>query len=274
MIVIPLTQDSGSFVYTLYSIFSLMLNNLTPVVRHLIILNVIIFIGLYLLPDYIYNDYFTLYKSNALGIHPSVTAYGEDHLLPAGAEPAQVAQLQREADSDEATRQLVAQRLPSSKDFHPVQLVTHFFNHSKSWIFHIVFNMLVLASLGPVIEMVLGAKRFLRFYLFCGLFAGLMLAYLDPSPSPVVGASTSISGVLVAFAMFFPKQKLQFLFIPVGFEARWFVLALGVLSAVLTLVQYFDPGSGGAISHFGHLAGMIGAMLFFFLEKKLPFLQK
>ena len=222
---------------------------LTPIVQNLIILNVILYIACELVPQ-ISDEYFTLHKTNALGIYEETTYKGEDvFVIP--------------------NSNFVIEK----RKFLPIQLVTSFFNHSHQGIFHILFNMLVLASLGPLIEMVLGSPRFLKFYLFCGVVASLFLAYLDPSPVSVVGASTAISGVLVAFAMYFPKQKLQFLFIPFGFEARKFVIGIGIFSAAMVLLQVLGVTDGGYISHFGHLAGMVAALIFFYLEKHVSFLK-
>jgi membrane associated rhomboid family serine protease len=249
------------------------MSRLTPIVRHLVIINVIVFLGLMLLTATapggmkIYNDYFSLQKSNALGIHNTVNVNGKEILLKPGADASEVeAYLQT---NPEARKQYALQGQVLD-GFNPIQVVTYFFSHSLGNILHIVFNMLVLASLGPITESVLGPKRFLRFYLFCGIFAGLALAFLDPSMAPVVGASTAVSGILVAFALFFPKQKLQLFLIPIGFEARWFVLGLGILSAVMTVVQLVNPSMGGNVSHFGHLMGMIGAIVYFYLERLVP----
>jgi membrane associated rhomboid family serine protease len=250
---------------------TLMMSRLTPIVRHLVIINVVVYLGLMLLTSQagmgIYTQFFSLHKSNALGIHNTVNVNGKEILLKPGADAAEVkAQLER----DPELRKQYLMRGQTMDSFQPVQVVTYFFSHSLGNFLHIIFNMLVLASLGPITESVLGGKRFLRFYLFCGLFAGLALAFLDPSPVPVVGASTAVSGILVAFAMFFPRQKLQFFLIPIGFEARWFVLGIGVLSAVLTIVQVVSPSMGGSVSHFGHLMGMIGAIVYFYVERLIP----
>jgi membrane associated rhomboid family serine protease len=150
--------------------------------------------------------------------------------------------------------------------FHPVQLVTHFFSHIQLW--HIAFNMFALASLGPAVEMVWGSKRFLTFYLFTGTVGGLMIAFLDPSPNPVLGASGAISGVVAAFAVNFPRTKLSLFFLP-GIEARYLAIGIGVLSAVLVFARYREVDTG-SISHFGHLAGMVAAVIYFYIERFLP----
>lgn len=130
------------------------------------------------------------------------------------------------------------------------QVLTYFFIHGSLW--HILANMVALWSLGTAVEAVLGQGRFLQLYFFVGVGAGLGLAFLDPSPIPVVGASTSVSGVLTAFAMLFPRSELVIFPIPLSLSAR--VLAIGYAAVSLGLFLY-EPVMGG-ISHFGHLLGL------------------
>lgn len=155
--------------------------------------------------------------------------------------------------------------------FLPIQLVTHFFNHGS--IMHLLFNMMALAFIGPLVEMVMGGKRFLRFYLFCGVMAGILVTLFDPSWARVVGASGALLGVLAAFAFYFPEQRLGILFLPFSFKSRNFALGIAAISAVFVVLSYIDPLSnyGGNISHFGHLAGMLSAVLYGYLERILPF---
>ncbi|MCS6895524.1 MAG: rhomboid family intramembrane serine protease [Bacteroidia bacterium] len=131
------------------------------------------------------------------------------------------------------------------------QLVTYFFTHSSFW--HILANMLALWSLGGPVEAVMGPRNFLIFYLSVGIASGLALAFLDPSPVPVVGASTSVSGVLLAYAYFFPRSQLVIFPFPIPISARWLLITFGIISLVAFL---WSPNLGG-ISHFGHLCGLI-----------------
>jgi len=108
--------------------------------------------------------------------------------------------------------------------------------------------------------------RFLRFYLVTGLLTGVFLAYLDPSPAPVLGASTAISGLLSAFATYFPKGHLLIFPIPIPLQARWLALGFGVISLALFLL---DPEAGGGISHLGHLLGLGIGYLYLLLERSL-----
>jgi len=154
--------------------------------------------------------------------------------------------------------------------FQPVQIVTHFFNHAG--IMHIFFNMFIFALIGPGVEMVLGSERFLKFYLFCGVLGGILIALFDPSSGPVVGASGAIYGVMVAFALFFPREKFYLYFL-VPIEARWLVIGVGIFSLFMVVRQFMGEPVGGNVSHFGHLAGMVAAISFFYLRRWLPFLQ-
>ncbi|MCX7605886.1 MAG: rhomboid family intramembrane serine protease [Bacteroidia bacterium] len=131
------------------------------------------------------------------------------------------------------------------------QILTYFFTHKSFW--HILANMLALWSLGTPVEAVLGKKRFLQLYLFAGIGSGVALAFLDPSPLPVLGASTSVSGILAAFAYFFPRSHLILFPVPIPIAAKWLAVGFGILSLALFV---WEPVMGG-ISHFGHLSGLI-----------------
>ncbi len=259
---------------------------LTPIVKNLVLLNVVIFIAMLLLPsqfNYVYNDYFSLHKSAASLVRPTVLIDGVPYFFPTRLELPEglkltdgtvisASEAQAILDTSPGLRAEFVQKLAPLRadEFKPLQIITHFFSHSRTSFFHIIFNMFVLASFGPILERVMGEKRFLAFYLFCGLVGGLLMAFLDPSISPVVGASGAIFGVMVAFAMYFPKTKLSFMFIPIGFEARHLVPFFGLVSLVFVVLQYAGINAGGPISHFGHLSGMIAAILFFYVEKYLP----
>jgi membrane associated rhomboid family serine protease len=199
-----------------------MLENLPPVVKNLVIINGIIFIFLFWVSS----------QPNMISLMEYFLLFKSDVLIGRGG---------------------------YSGLFQPLQIVTHFFSHQG--IFHIAFNMMALVSLGTGVEYVFGSRRFLEFYLFCGVVGGLIIAFFDPSPSPVLGASGAISGVIVAFAFFFPHEKLSVFFLP-PIESRWVAIAIGVISLLLVVFQV-----GGQISHFGHLAGMIAALMYFGIYK-------
>lgn len=154
---------------------------------------------------------------------------------------------------------------PDSGLFQPWQVLTYMFMHSG--VMHLAFNMFALYMLGSMVEMVWGAKRFLFFYLFCGVgslaihFA--MQRWLMEPPAPVLGASGAIYGVFVAFAYLFPDRELQLLFPPIPIKAKYFVLMLVALDIF--------GGFGGYQSqtaHFAHLGGaLFGFLLIMFWYK-------
>src|SRR5262245_21451046 len=90
------------------------------------------------------------------------------------------------------------------------QLVTYMFLHSPDGPFHILFNMLVLWMFGCDIERLWGGRRFLRYYLICGIGAGIAncaFAFMQPQ---TIGASGAIFGVIVAYGMLFPDRTILF----------------------------------------------------------------
>lgn len=150
--------------------------------------------------------------------------------------------------------------------FLPLQILTSFFTHGG--LLHIFLNMWALINFGSIMEMVMGPRRFFAFYMFCGIVGGLITAFLDPDFHPVVGASGAIMGVMTAFGMYFPDQRLTFLIpIPITMSARNWMLTFGGISLLFVLMNAFHFGSSitGGISHFGHLAGMVAAVLFFYM---------
>ena len=185
-------------------------------------------------------------------------------------------------------------------DFNAAQLVSYMFIHDPRNIFHLFFNMFTLLMFGITLEQVMGSKRFLLFYMVCGVGAGLIqelvwsftlentivdgLARLnsvsvdyvrqwvaaDPSILQnnygfftTVGASGAIYGILLAFAMLFPNRPLYFFFIPVPIKAKWMVLIWFVIELTLGTAEASD-----GVAHFAHLGGMIFGLLIILYWKK------
>lgn len=242
------------------------MNQITPVVKQLLIVNVIIFLAAYFFVP-ILNVYFPLY-------------YFEN---------------------------------PNFKIWQPI---THMFMHGG--FSHILFNMFALYSFGSVLEQIWGGKKFILFYILCGLGAAVLhtavnywqfhsvydslisngfkmedilnLTYQgkydnrwltfvseqdlssmsDSYFSRTVGASGAIYGLLVAFAFMFPNAGLALLFIPVPIKAKYFVPAVLVLDLVLGFKGAAIFGSGGTgIAHFAHIGGaLVGFLLMWFWKKK------
>jgi len=112
---------------------------------------------------------------------------------------------------DEKITRVIALFPYQTEYFKPYQLVTHMFAHGG--FFHLFFNMFVLWMFGTMLERSWGPKRFLIFYLACGLAAGF--AHLLLEFSPAVGASGAIMGLFAAFAYLFPNTELIICPIPI-----------------------------------------------------------
>ena len=136
--------------------------------------------------------------------------------------------------------------------FHPWTIITYMFVHGGMW--HIVFNMVSLAFFGPRVEAQLGGRRFLALYFISGL-GGAVLSYFT-TPAGIIGASGAIFGVELAFAVFWPYERI-FIWGLVPLEARWIV----VLTTLYSLWAGLGT-AGGGIAHFAHLGGYLGAFLY------------
>jgi len=127
---------------------------------------------------------------------------------------------------------------------------------------HILMNMFALWMFGSQLALAWGPKKFLRFYLFCGIGAGVVIAtwpYLimnlnpDSLLIPTVGASGAIYGVLLAYSLTWPDRVIALLFPPITFRAIWLIPGLFVLTVMV---------GGGGISHIGHLGGVLMGWLY------------
>ncbi|MGB0347330.1 MAG: rhomboid family intramembrane serine protease, partial [Balneolaceae bacterium] len=115
----------------------------------------------------------------------------------------------------------------------PWRIVSYMFLHSLSNPFHFIFNMLWLWWMGRSVEEAIGPRSFLTVYFGAGLVGALVdvIVSLAGSPVPVIGASGAVYGIIVAFAMLFPRTPIQLIFLP-AIEARYFaggLIALDVL---------------------------------------------
>jgi len=131
------------------------------------------------------------------------------------------------------------------------QLVTYMFLHGG--IFHILFNMLTLWFFGCDLERTFGTRRFINFYFFCGIGAGVCVViadYLFGNPrNTTIGASGAIYGVLIAYAVLWPDREIlmSFLF-PI--KMKYFVMIVGAIA----FLGAFTPGNG--VSDVAHLSGL------------------
>lgn len=165
------------------------------------------------------------------------------------------------------------------------RLITYQFLHASPM--HLIFNMWALYFFGPAVENIMGQKRYLAFYLGCGIAGALFYSLLsalgmfDPTPSPglalllqtisaytgyeglqywqlvpMVGASAAIYGILVAVAFLYPQLRIRLIFPPVEMTMRTFALVVLGL-AVLTVLVNGENAGGEA----GHLGGIILAAI-------------
>ena len=150
------------------------------------------------------------------------------------------------------------------------QPFTYMFMHAD--FSHLFFNMFSLWMFGRTLELELGWKRFLVYYIVCGVGAAIFqmgIAQIDLShlevgseawlrymSTPTVGASGAIFGLLLAFGMMHPNAIISLIFPPISMKAKWFVIVYGALELFLG-VSEIVPG----VAHFAHLGGMFWGWL-------------
>lgn len=138
----------------------------------------------------------------------------------------------------------------------PWTLVTYMFVHAG--FAHILFNMIALFFFGPLVEARLGARRFLWLYFISGI-SGALLSFVFTPNVEIVGASGAIFGVMLAFAMYWPREKI-YIWGVLPIEARWLV---GIMVVLSLYGGYLGMrGEGGAIAHFAHLGGFVGGLIY------------
>mgnify|MGYP002858428279 FL=1 len=195
-----------------------MINRMTPVVKNLVIINVLVFLAQSAMP----------------GIEPILMGH-----------------------------------YPLGKNFEPWQVISHMFMHGS--LTHIFFNMFALVVFGSALERAWGSKRFLQYYMLCGIGAfflyeatvGYEVLQLTNSISyngiagRVVGASGCVYGLLLGFGMLFPNTELILLFPPIPIKAKYFVIIYGLIE--LSLAMSNSPGDN--VAHVAHLGGMVFGFL-------------
>ncbi|MEM7054616.1 MAG: rhomboid family intramembrane serine protease [Pseudomonadota bacterium] len=133
------------------------------------------------------------------------------------------------------------------------QLVSYGFLHGG--IGHLFFNMFALYMFGLPIEQAWGTRRFVIFYLVCLVGAGLvqlLTMAITGSIIPTIGASGAIFGLLLAFGMMYPNQRIMLLIPPIPIRAKYFVIGYGLLTLFFGIT-----GTAAGIAHFAHLGGML-----------------
>lgn len=145
--------------------------------------------------------------------------------------------------------------------FSPYQLVTHMFAHG-GWM-HIIFNMYALWIFGTTLERVWGPKKFLIFYLVCGLAAGVAQMFLSVG-APAIGASGAVMGLLGAFAYTFPNTEFFIIPFPFPIKAKY----MAAIYAAFDLFGGFRPGASDGIAHFAHLGGLVMGLILVIIWNK------
>jgi len=149
-----------------------------------------------------------------------------------------------------------------STNFKPHQFITYMFMHAD--LPHIFLNMLGVYMFGSILENIWGAKRFLNFYLLCGLGAAALqlgISEFNNQFTILLGASGSVFGLLVAFAMMFPNTELQlYFFIPV--KAKYLVIGY-------TLFELYNGFfANDNVAHFAHLGGLLVGLVIMLIWKR------
>ena len=193
-------------------------------------------------------------------------------------------------DSLNSVYDLFALHHYKSSEFRPYQVITHMFMHGG--LFHLLFNMLGLWMFGTTIEKVWGPKRFLIFYLICGLGAAFTqlasyafdyhaidqaISHGDATAMQIqqyqtilrmnatVGASGAIMGVLVAFGYLFPNTQLFVMPIPFPIKAKWAIMGFIAFDIFGGITKV--PGDN--IAHFAHVGGaLVGFLIVLYWNKK------
>ena len=176
-----------------------------------------------------------------------------------------------------------------ASDFHIWQFVTYMFMHGG--FSHIFFNMFAVFMFGPILEQTWGPRRFLFYYILCGIGAGViqegvqyiqyatelsqysqvnigtgiipMEEYLNMMTT--VGASGAVYAILLAFGMLFPNNRLFIFPLPFPIKAKFFVIGY----AAIELWSGLANNIGDNVAHFAHLGGMLfGLILILYWRKK------
>jgi len=215
---------------------------LTDVVKNLLIINVLMFIGTQLLGE------------------PSADSFRQLKYFENG-------------DLFDWGRSMLAVFFPTSEYFRPYQIVTHMFMHADMG--HLFSNMLGLVFLGPFLENYLQPKRFFVFYFGTAFGAWLLymgvawyeMSFLGVPASqgniPMLGASGAIFGLIAGAAMAVPNNVIQLLFLPFEFKIKHLAIVLFIYELYAGI-----NGRDTGVAHFAHIGGAIfGALMIWYWRK-------
>ena len=142
--------------------------------------------------------------------------------------------------------------------FRVWQLVTYAFLHGGYT--HIFFNMFALFMFGGAIERTFGVRNFLIYYFVCAITAAvaqlLVVHWFTHGFYPTLGASGAIFGLLLAFGMLYPHEKMMLIFLPIPISAWLFVTGYAAIELYMGVT-----GTQAGVAHFAHLGGMVGGIV-------------
>ena len=141
------------------------------------------------------------------------------------------------------------------------QPFTYMFMHGS--LTNLFMNMFMLWMFGNTIENFWGTRRFVIYYLLCGLGAGLITMFIPEAHT--VGASAAVYGLLLAFGMTFPNEYVYLYFL-MPIKAKWMITGMVVLELIEGIFFTYD-----GIAHFAHLGGMLVGLLLILWWRKHPF---
>lgn len=155
--------------------------------------------------------------------------------------------------------------MPIGEGFKLWQMITFQFMHGN--FSHILFNMLYMWMFGTELENLWGSRKFLIYYLTCGIGAGLTQLFLSPifegAVGPTVGASGGIYGLLMAYAVLFPRRPIYlYFFIPI--PAMYLI-------GFLILIELFSVGDLSLTAHLAHIGGAFIGLIYILVERKFNF---
>ena len=148
--------------------------------------------------------------------------------------------------------------------------LTFQFLHASFW--HIALNMLGLYMLGTPLEHRYGTRRFVGFYLACGVTAGIAYVIIGAAGNlnpdmPIIGASGGVYGIVLAAAVYFPHFRLIFLFFPVPIRLAAIIIFGGMILLVLEALR--SGATGAAMSDVAHLGGAATAAVYIWVLPRL-----
>jgi membrane associated rhomboid family serine protease len=150
------------------------------------------------------------------------------------------------------------------------QLLTYGFLHGG--LLHLFLNLFAMWMLGVQLENAWGSRLFAIYYAICVLGAGLIQLFvasygvMGDEIYPTIGASGGVFGILLAFGMMFPNQRLIFILLPVPIRAKYFVIAYGAFELFAGIT-----GTIAGVAHFAHLGGMaFGFLVIQYWRGRLP----